>query len=180
MRPLTDQETKVFFEKLAKYIGQNIKYLIDREDEKYCFRLHNDRVYYVSQRLLKAAGPIGRKQLMSIGVCFGKFSKTGKFRLQITALDYIARYSTRRIWIKPTVEQSFLYGNHVLKSGLAKITDDTDSLSGVVIYNMSELPLGFGLSAKSTEECRSGTSGDIVAFNQADVGAYLRDEDTLL
>jgi hypothetical protein len=28
-------------------IGKNVKYLIDRDDEKYCFRLHNDRVYYV-------------------------------------------------------------------------------------------------------------------------------------
>ena len=47
MRPLTEEETKIFFEKLAKYIGRNIKFLIDRPDEPHCFRLHNDRVYYV-------------------------------------------------------------------------------------------------------------------------------------
>ena len=45
---------------------------------------------------------------------------------------------------------------------------------------MADLPLGFGITAKSTAECRSGGSGDIVAFNQADIGAYLRDEDALL
>jgi hypothetical protein len=28
-------------------IGRNIKQLIDRPDEPYCFRLHKDRVYYV-------------------------------------------------------------------------------------------------------------------------------------
>ena len=28
MRPLTDEETKIFFEKLSKYIGENIKLLI--------------------------------------------------------------------------------------------------------------------------------------------------------
>lgn len=47
MRPLTDDETKVLFEKLANYIGKNIEQLINRPDEKCCFRLHKDRVYYV-------------------------------------------------------------------------------------------------------------------------------------
>lgn len=47
MRPLTDDETKVLFEKLANYIGKNIEQLINRPDETYCFRLHKDRVYYV-------------------------------------------------------------------------------------------------------------------------------------
>ena len=41
MRPLTEEETKIFFEKLAKYIGRSIKNLIDRSDATYCFRLHN-------------------------------------------------------------------------------------------------------------------------------------------
>lgn len=47
MRPLTENETKVLFEKLANYIGKNIEQLINRTDEKCCFRLHKDRVYYV-------------------------------------------------------------------------------------------------------------------------------------
>ena len=38
MRPLTDEETKIFFEKLSKYIGDNVKLLIDRADGAYCFR----------------------------------------------------------------------------------------------------------------------------------------------
>ena len=53
MRPLTEEETKTFFEKLSKYIGENIKQLIDRSDGTYCFRLHRDRVYYVSERIMK-------------------------------------------------------------------------------------------------------------------------------
>lgn len=47
MRPLTDDEMKVLFEKLANYMGKNIEHLINRPDEKFCFRLHKDRVYYV-------------------------------------------------------------------------------------------------------------------------------------
>ena len=45
MRPLTEEEMKIFFEKLAKYIGNGIKALVDRPDGRYCFRLHRDRVY---------------------------------------------------------------------------------------------------------------------------------------
>lgn len=44
MRPLTEEETKAVFEKLANYIGKNLVHLIDRdEDDEYCFRLHKDR-----------------------------------------------------------------------------------------------------------------------------------------
>jgi ribosome biogenesis protein Nip4 len=39
MRPLTDEEMRVLFEKLQSYIGQNITKLIDRQDEPYTFRL---------------------------------------------------------------------------------------------------------------------------------------------
>ena len=53
MRPLTEEETKTMFEKLSKYIGDNIKLLIDRSDGAYCFRLHKDRVYYVSEKIMK-------------------------------------------------------------------------------------------------------------------------------
>jgi ribosome biogenesis protein Nip4 len=30
MRIMTDEETKVFFTKLSEYLGENIKFLIDR------------------------------------------------------------------------------------------------------------------------------------------------------
>ena len=45
MRPLTDEEIKVFFTKLAVYIGENIKFLIERSDESYVFRLIKNKVY---------------------------------------------------------------------------------------------------------------------------------------
>jgi 60S ribosome subunit biogenesis protein NIP7 len=129
--------------------------------------------------LVKAAVSVAREKLVSIGRCFGKFSKTGKFRLHITALDILSRYAINKVWIKPTVEQSFLYGNHVLKSGLGRITEDTEKFDGVVIFNMSDLPLGFGRAGRSTAECRYVSSGDIVAINQADLGEYLRDEEVI-
>ncbi len=93
MRPLTEEETKTFFEKLAKYIGRNITLLIDRKDEPFCFRVHGLKVYYCSEAVMKQAINIGREELFSFGTCFGKFTKTGKFRLAVTALDYLAQFA---------------------------------------------------------------------------------------
>ncbi len=64
MRPLTDDETKIFFTKLANYIGPNIKFLIDRSDENYVFRLIKDRVYYMSEKLMLMASSVGREELL--------------------------------------------------------------------------------------------------------------------
>ena len=38
---------------------------------------------------------------------------------------------------------------------------------------------GFGVAAKSTQDCRHADPTSIVAFHQADTGEYLRCEDTL-
>lgn len=45
------------------------------------------------------------------------------------------------MWVKPGAEQSFLYGNHVLKSGLGRITENTMQYQGVVVYSMADVPL---------------------------------------
>ncbi|CAN7985526.1 unnamed protein product [Ixodes hexagonus] len=179
MRPLTDEETRAFFDKISKYIGENIKLLIDRPDGLYCFRLHRDRVYYVSETMMKIANNVSRENLVSMGTCFGKFTKSGKFHLHITALDYLAPYAKQKVWVKPSAEQQFLYGHHVLKSGLARITENTNQYNGVVVYSMSDIPLGFGVAAKSTQDCRRADPMTIVIFHQADVGEYIRTEDTL-
>lgn len=119
--------------------------------------------------------------------------------------------------MKPGAEQSFLYGNHVLKSGLGRITENTMQYQGVVVYSMADMPLvslvtvilaarihsitvqkvicsppagcvkqlcviipqGFGVAAKTTQECRRVDPMSIVVFHQADVGEFIRNEDTL-
>ena len=46
-----------------------------------------------------------------------------------------------QVWIKPAGEMPFLYGNHVVKAHLGRITEDTPEHQGVVVYNMSDVPL---------------------------------------
>ena len=50
---LPAQETRMVFEKLYKFVGKNIKSLVDRQDEPYTFRLQKNRIYYVKESLMK-------------------------------------------------------------------------------------------------------------------------------
>jgi 60S ribosome subunit biogenesis protein NIP7 len=175
MRPLTEDETKTLFLKLSEYIGKNIEHLINRTDERHCFRLmKGDRVYYISEAALKAATSIARDALLHVGTCIGKFTKSGKFRLHITALEYLSQYANYKVWVKPSSEMSWLYGNHVSKQGLARMTQGTPQYAGVVVYNMADIPLGFGVAAQSTDHCQSLDPTGNVVLHQADIGEYLR------
>ena len=115
-----------------------------------------------------------------MGVCFGKFTHSGKFRLHITALDYLAQFAKYKIWIKPSGEMSYVYGNNVLKAHLGRITESTPKYQGVVYFSMADIPLGFGVASLSVQECRNIEATATVGFHQSDVGEYLRAEETLM
>mmetsp|Transcript_4125 Transcript_4125/g.6626 ORF Transcript_4125/g.6626 Transcript_4125/m.6626 type:complete len:181 (-) Transcript_4125:231-773(-) len=180
MRPLTDEETRVVFEKLKKYIGANLRQLVDRPDGVHLFRLHKERVFYMSEKVLKNAGHIPKKQLLSAGVCLGKFTHSRKFRLTITALDYLARLAQYRVWLKPAGEQHFVYGNHIVKAHMRRITEGAPKNAGVIILNEQDVPVGFGVTARSTEECQGVGPEALVVYHQCDVGEYLREEADLV
>jgi hypothetical protein len=46
---------------------------------------------------MRRASNVEKKALVSMGTCFGKFTKTSKFRLHITALDYLAQYAKYKV-----------------------------------------------------------------------------------
>lgn len=91
-------------------------------------------------------------------------------RAKLCRRGYVTRGLLLQIWVKPSAEMQYMYGNHVLKSGLGRITENTPAYTGVVIYSMSDIPLGFGVTAKSTADCRKMDPSGIVVFHQADVG----------
>ncbi|XP_018310490.1 60S ribosome subunit biogenesis protein NIP7 homolog [Mycetomoellerius zeteki] len=180
MKNLSHAKMRLIFQKLMKYIGNNIKSFIERPDGPYHFREKKDRVYYVSQKILSIANNIESDNLLSLGTCIGRFTKSGKFRLHITALHHIAPYAQHKIWVKPSAEQQFLYGNNIMKSGLARITEGINQYQGVVVFSMNDLPLGFGVAAKNTADCKHADPVAIICFHEADIGDYIRSEDTLL
>mmetsp|Transcript_25950 Transcript_25950/g.31494 ORF Transcript_25950/g.31494 Transcript_25950/m.31494 type:complete len:180 (-) Transcript_25950:762-1301(-) len=179
MRPLAEAEVKQVFEKLHKYVGKNIKNMIERTDEPHCLRLHKNRVFYVREDLMRRSTNVARGKLVGLGTQLGRFTHSGKFKLTIQCLHVLSQYAKYKVWVKPSAEMSYLYGNHVLKSGLGRITENTPAYQGVVIMSMSDIPLGFGTTARSTQECRKLDPSSIVTFNQADTGEFLRNEDEM-
>ncbi|XP_064092241.1 60S ribosome subunit biogenesis protein NIP7 homolog [Macrobrachium nipponense] len=180
MRPLKTEETNLVFQKLKHYIGSNVKALLERSDGIYCFRLNKGKVYYVNENLMKLAATMPRDCIVALGVCFGKITKGGKFLLLITALDYLHMYCQNKIWLKESAEQNFMYGNHVHKAGLARMSENIPKHSGVIVYSSKDIPLGFGVTAKASVDCRRADPMDIICFHQADIGEYIRNEEDLL
>ncbi|KAK9265839.1 hypothetical protein L1049_027072 [Liquidambar formosana] len=175
------------FEKLFKFTGNNLKNIVenpshegpDTNPGRYCFRLHKNKVYYVSESLVKRATNIARTQLVSLGTCIGKFTHGGSFHLTVQALGLLSSNAKHKVWLKPTAEMSFLYGNHVLKGGLGRITENMVPGDGVVVFSMSDVPLGFGVATRSTHDCGKMDPNGNVVLHQGDIGEYLRMEDEL-
>lgn len=46
-----------------------------------------------------------------------------------------------KVWVKSSAEQQFLYGHHIMKNGLGRITEGVEQYQGVVVYSMSDVPL---------------------------------------
>lgn len=206
MRPLTETETQTLFRKLADYTGRSLNLLISPPaaptkdaalSERHVFRIHNSRVYYVRESIANLATSVARGNLLSLGTCLGKFTKTAKFRIHITALDIIAPHARYKVWVKPNGEMPFLYGGNLVKAHIGRWSEDCPQHQGVVVLSMDDTPLvretrfqrifrfadivcqGFGVSARSTAEARRLEPTGITTYRQADIGEYLREEDSL-
>jgi len=105
------QETKAVFEKLHKYIGKNIRRLVEapssndgeggaastsnnnNEESAFVFRLHRNRVYYVRASLMRRATSVSRDKLVHLGTAVGRLTHSGKFRLTVGALDLLSQHA---------------------------------------------------------------------------------------
>lgn len=99
------------------------------------------RVYYVRESLANLATSIARDNLLSLGICLGKFTKTGKFRLHITALPVVAPHARYKVWVKQNGEMPFLYGGNVLKAHVGRWSEDCPEHQGVLVLSMNDTPL---------------------------------------
>ena len=57
----------------------------------------SQRVYYVREDIMKRATSVSRDQLVSLGVCVGKFTHSDKFRLTIGALELLAAHAKHKV-----------------------------------------------------------------------------------
>ena len=72
---------------------------------------------------MKIANHFAKEKLVHCGTCFGKFTKTQKFRIHVSALEYLSKLAVHKVWVKPSGELSYLYGNNVIKGHLARMTE---------------------------------------------------------
>lgn len=93
------------------------------------------------ESLANLATSVKRDALLSLGTCLGKFTKTGKFRLHITALSVIAPHARYKVWVKQNGEMPFLYGGNVLKAHVGRWSEDCPEHQGVVVLSMNDTPL---------------------------------------
>ncbi|KAL6717014.1 ribosome biosynthesis protein nip7 [Lecanora helva] len=93
--------------------------------------------------------------------------------------DQLAPHARYKVWIKPNGEMPFLYGGNIVKAHIGRWSEDCPEHQGVVVLKMDDTPLGFGVTARSTAEAKRLEPTGITVFRQADVGEYLREEDTL-
>jgi 60S ribosome subunit biogenesis protein NIP7 len=170
MRPLTDTETKTLFEKLANYTGRSLNNLLTdtapapgakAQPDRYVFRVQKDRVYYVRESLANLATSVARESLLSLGTCLGKFTKTGKFRMHITALDVIAPHARYKVWVKANGEMPFLYGGHVVKAHVGRWSEDCPEHQGVVVLSMNDTPL---VSRRTNDEERDKIANEDIGI----------------
>jgi 60S ribosome subunit biogenesis protein NIP7 len=179
MRPLTEKEAQLFFERLAKFIGANAESLLTRDSESWTFCEHRLRGYYMGVDMARYCKPFGHKQLLSAGICMGKFTKKGRFFVHVTALSVIAPLAQFKVWVKPSAEIPFLYGQHVLKEGVENMTEGTPRNASVVIFNKDNLAIGLGVALQSSVSLRLAHPTIMAVARQGDLGEYLRSESTI-
>ncbi|KAF3455744.1 hypothetical protein FNV43_RR00386 [Rhamnella rubrinervis] len=93
-------------------------------------------VYYVSDSLVKRTTNIARANLVSLDTCIGKFTHGINFHLTVQALGIVAANAKHKVWLKPTSEMSFLYGNHVLKAKSTQDCRKLDPNGNVVLHQV--------------------------------------------
>ena len=87
----------MFISLLIHLLTHSLTHLLNQSlVSPHTFRIIKNRIYYVSDAQLKLACNVGRDNLISVGVCFGKFTKNLKFRLAITCMDYLSQYAQHK------------------------------------------------------------------------------------
>lgn len=176
MRKLRKEETEKVLFKLNKFIGDNTSKLLT-ENNELCYL--NKRVYLASKDMIKLTNQITKDKLAHCGCQIGKFTKKENFRITITALHLLSPYALHKIWIKSSAEMNFLYKNNILRAHMHKISEDVPMSGVVFVYNQNDTPLGFGLTARKSNDISQSSGSTLIVINQADTGEYIRDETAL-
>ncbi|EPR79640.1 PUA domain containing protein [Spraguea lophii 42_110] len=189
MRNLTDRELQTFINKAKLFIGDNISEIIN---ENTSLAMNKKDLILFKKELEKKSSNIPKSKIIFLGTVLGRFrknrnenkknenhNKTSRFEFDITALSILSKYAINKVYIKKSAEMNVLYGNNVLKSHLYKIPENLEQKAAVVLYNTYNVPLGFGITSKSSASLTVAGGSSMAIIRQGDAGDYLRRETEL-
>ncbi|KRH94216.1 Ribosome biogenesis protein NIP7 [Pseudoloma neurophilia] len=176
MRKLTNEEFKKIEDKLVKIIGNNIKDLFGT----YTAFLHLKNVFLLTENEFKKISNIPQKNIILVGKHLGKFTRSDRFFLKISALNILEQYASRKVWIKWSAEMNFLYGNNVSKSHVLKTSEDIGKNEVVFLYNPKDTLLGYGITTRDNRSFEKADHHSSYIIRQCDKGEFLREEQSIL
>mmetsp|Transcript_4128 Transcript_4128/g.9851 ORF Transcript_4128/g.9851 Transcript_4128/m.9851 type:complete len:179 (+) Transcript_4128:1361-1897(+) len=176
MRVLLKEEIRLFLTKLVKYQGDEIvEFLRDNKYSNCTYRLQRGRIFYSSYPIIAKAGNFLKNKIGSIGVCIGRFSKTGKFFILIPGEVLMEKILKKKI-VSLTLkgEKTFLYGSNLSKDMIHEISNNLKKGDGIVLKGMNGLIVGLGELLKSIIFVKVSRQKEMLIINHADIGSYIR------
>jgi ribosome biogenesis protein Nip4 len=106
MRVLLKEEIRLFLIKVVKYQGDEIiDFLKDNKFTNCTYRLQRGRIFYSNYPIIAKARHFLKNKIGSIGICIGRFSKTGKFFIllpgQVFEREKILQKKKKKIFFGP-------------------------------------------------------------------------------
>jgi 60S ribosome subunit biogenesis protein NIP7 len=176
MRVLLKEEIRLFLIKVVKYQGDEIiDFLKDNKFTNCTYRLQRGRIFYSSYSIIAKAGNFLKNKIGSIGICIGRFSKTGKFFILIPGEVLMEKILKKKI-VPLTLkgEKIFLYGSHLSKDMIHEISNNLKKGDGIVLKGMNGLIIGLGELLKSIIFVKISRQKEMLLLNHADIGCYIR------
>ena len=116
-----------------------------------------------------------KKNLGSIGICIGRFTKIKKFKILIPFINLLLKYKNLlSVVLKENGEKIFLEGKHIGKENIKKISKKFSKNDCLLILNQRNIPLGLGECRKNSFFLKNSKKKDILILNQGDTGLYIR------
>ncbi|MHA1807768.1 MAG: PUA domain-containing protein [Candidatus Thorarchaeota archaeon] len=111
--------------------------------------------------------------LSSLGIWMGDMSD-GRFRLSISILENIARFTDRHLVVSKRGAESFTYGRSILRESVVSISPRLKRRQRVIVKDTQGNCIGLG--ALSVDAARIDRLGPekLVAKNLVDIGWYIR------
>lgn len=176
MRELKIEEARFLLTRLVKYKGKKlINFLKVNFISFLVFKVQKNRIFFSSLFLYSRIFNFAKKRIGSFGICIGRFSHSRKLKFLIPFLNLLLKNKgVFSAVLNGEGEKSFLFGKHVEKKNVSKISKNIFKNDGIVLFSKNKIPIGFGETLKSIVFIAKFDSKMILFINQGDTGLYVR------